>query len=94
MRTNRLWRYMVGLSPRLSETVLEENDTRFSIDVSTTRSRRYLLLTSASETTTAVRFLSAAEPQGAANCRVQRCNCLRVAAAPRVKGGLPYPTLN
>ena len=67
MRTNRLWRYTVGLSPRLAEAVFVENDTRFSIDVSTTRSRRFLLLTSASETTSAVRFLSAAEPQGAAN---------------------------
>ena len=65
MRTNRLWRYTLGLSPRLAEAVFEENDTRFSIDVSITRSRRFLLLTAASETTTAVRFLSAAEPQGA-----------------------------
>lgn len=64
MRTSRLWRYTVGLSPRLAEAVFVENDTRFSIDVSTTRSRRFLLLTSASETTTAVHFLSAAEPQG------------------------------
>ena len=66
MRTNRLWRYTVGLSPRLAEAVVEENDTRFSIDVSVTRSRRFLLLTSASETTSAARFLPAAEPQGMA----------------------------
>ena len=67
MRANRLWRYALGLSPRLAEVVFEENDTRFSIDVSSTRSRRFLLLTSASEKTTSVRSLSAAEPQGVSN---------------------------
>ena len=65
MRTNRLWRYTLGLSPRLAEAVHQENDTRFSLDISVTRSRRFLLLTSTSVTTTAVRFLPAAEPQGA-----------------------------
>ena len=75
MRTNRLWRYTLGLSPRLAEAVFEENDTRFSIDVSVTRSRRFLLLTSASETTSAVRFLSAAEPQGAAHPNLESSSC-------------------
>ena len=72
MRTNRLWRYTLGLSPRLAEVVLEENNTRFGIDVGTTRSRRFLLLTSASETMTAVRFLPAAEPQGTPNVQHRR----------------------
>ncbi|KAK9822184.1 hypothetical protein WJX81_008194 [Elliptochloris bilobata] len=64
LRTHRLWRYTLGLSPRLATVVYEENNTRFSIDVGVTRSQRFLLLTTSSETTAAVRYLPASDPQG------------------------------
>jgi protease II len=65
-RTNRLWRWTRGAPTGEAELVYEEADPQFSIGLSLTRSRRFLLLAIASETTAAARFLPAAEPQGAA----------------------------
>ncbi len=57
-RAYRLYRHLLG--GRRDRIIYEEHDERFSIAVEITRSRTYLLLTSASATTSEVRFLDAA----------------------------------
>ena len=59
-RSYRLFRHALG--EREDELVYEEQDERFSIHVGRTRSRRFLLLVSASHTTSETRFLSADRP--------------------------------
>jgi oligopeptidase B len=59
-RSYRLFRHALG--EREDELVYEEQDERFSIHVGRTRSRRFLLLLSASHTTSETRFLSADRP--------------------------------
>jgi oligopeptidase B len=61
----RLWRHRLG-TPVASDVMLyEEKDERFRIGVERTRSRKMLLLTSASHTASEVRFLDATRPTGA-----------------------------
>jgi oligopeptidase B len=61
-RPHRLMRHLVG---RLEDEVLyEESDALFRLWVTRSRSREFLFTTSASATTTEVRFLRAAEPGG------------------------------
>jgi oligopeptidase B len=61
-RQHRLFRYRLG--DRTSDLVFEEGDAAFSVSVSRTRSRAYLLVDVASLTTSEVRFLDAGEPEG------------------------------
>jgi oligopeptidase B len=62
-RSYRLYRHVIG-SGEPDELLYEETDERFRIGVERTRSGGFLLLTSASHTTSEVRFLSASEPNG------------------------------
>ena len=62
-------------TPSKDELIYEETDERFELDVSRTRSDRYLLVSSHSHTTSEVRYLAASSPRGE----------LRV-IAPRVAG--------
>ncbi len=64
-RPYRLYRHTLGADPKADALVYEEKDEGFVINVDRTRSRGYLLLTSASSTTSEVRYLRAAEPTGA-----------------------------
>ena len=57
----RLYRHTVGREGA-DELVYEEKDEMFGIGVERTRSRGYILLTSASHTTSEVRYLSADKP--------------------------------
>ena len=62
-RSHRLHRHVLGESgPDL--LLYEETDERFHVNIERTRSGRYLLLTSASHTTSEVRFLRADDPFG------------------------------
>ena len=59
-RACRVWRRVIGDS---GETLIyEENDARFSVSVSDSRSRGYIFITSHSATTSEVRFVRADEP--------------------------------
>jgi oligopeptidase B len=63
-RPCRLYRHTVGTNPDSDSLVYYEPDESFFLDVSRTRSRRYLLLDIASHSTSEVRFLNADDPGG------------------------------
>jgi oligopeptidase B len=62
-RSYRLYRHVLGSSDP-DALLYEETDERFHVEIGRTRSREYLLLTSASHTASEVRFLRAADPFG------------------------------
>lgn len=62
-RSYRLYRHVLG-SGDPDALLYEETDERFGLEIARTRSRGYLLLTSASHTASEVRFLRAADPFG------------------------------
>ena len=62
-RSYRLYRHVLGSSDP-DALLYEEADERFHVEIERTRSRGYLLLTSASHTASEVRFLRAADPYG------------------------------
>ena len=62
-RSHRLYRHALGVSGP-DALLYEETDERFHVEVARTRSDGYLLLTSASHTTSEVRFLRAGDPFG------------------------------
>jgi oligopeptidase B len=61
-RPHRLWRHTLGASA--DSLVYEERDERFSVSVSRTRSRQWLVMNVGSLTTTEVRVLGATDPAG------------------------------
>ena len=61
-RSNQLWKH--SLEQRRDTLVYEEQDERFRVRVSLTRSRAYLLLSSSSHTASEVRYLPADRPHG------------------------------
>jgi oligopeptidase B len=61
-RPFRLYRHTRGRSP--DELLFEEKDEMFELSVSRTRSRGYVLLTSASHTASEVRYVAASAPAG------------------------------
>jgi len=62
-RSHRLYRHTLG-SNQPDALLYEERDERFRVDIERTRSGALLLLTIASHTTSEVRFLTAAQPDG------------------------------
>jgi oligopeptidase B len=62
-RSHRLHRHEIG-SNEADTLVYEETDERFRIEIERTRSGAYLLMTSASHTTSEVRFLRTDQPLG------------------------------
>ena len=63
-RQYRLYRHKVGTDTKNDDLVYEEKDERFDIGVERTRSQRYLILVSASHTTSEARYLNASNPTG------------------------------
>jgi oligopeptidase B len=63
-RQYRLYRHKLGDEVGNDELVYEEKDERFNIRAERSRSRQYIFLTSASHTTSEVRYLEAANPTG------------------------------
>jgi oligopeptidase B len=61
-RSHRLYRHILGAAAP-DALLYEEHDERFRIEIERTRSGAFLLLTSASHTTSEVRYLSAAQPK-------------------------------
>ncbi len=62
-RSHRLYRHSAG-SGEADALIYEETDERFRIEIERTRSGAFLLLVIASHTTSEVRFLPAAQPNG------------------------------
>jgi oligopeptidase B len=62
-RPCRLYRHVLGNDPSQDQLVYYEPDASFFLDVSRTRSRRYVLLDLSSHSTSEVRFLSADHPE-------------------------------
>ncbi len=63
-RQFQLYRHIVGTSHEQDVLVYEEGDERFNVGAGKTRDGRYLLLESASHTTTEERYLPADDPTG------------------------------
>jgi oligopeptidase B len=63
-RPCRLYRHTIGTSPTTDVLVYFEPEESFFLDISRTRSRRYLLLDATSHSTSEVRFLDADDPEG------------------------------
>ena len=62
-RAHRLYRHLTG-SEEPDALIYEEADERFRVEIERTRSGAFLLLVIASHTTSEVRFLPAAQPNG------------------------------
>jgi oligopeptidase B len=63
-RQHQLWRHTLGTPHSSDVLVLDEPDERFNIGVGRTRDGAFLILESASHTTSEARFLSAEDPLG------------------------------
>ncbi len=63
-RPYRVWRHMIGTPASKDVLVFEETDAKFNVGVGLTRSKRYLMVESASSLTSEIRMLDAAEPAG------------------------------
>jgi oligopeptidase B len=63
-RQYRVYRHQVGADPAQDELIFEEADERFDLHVLKALSGKYLFLDSASHTTSEIRYLPAAQPQG------------------------------
>ena len=63
-RHYRLYRHKLGTDSKNDDLVYEEKDERFNIGAEKSRSRKYILLVSASHTTSEFRYLDAGNPAG------------------------------
>ena len=77
-RSYRLYRHVLGTPKDADALVYEEKDERFSLKVSRTRSKDYLLLTSGSHTASEVRFVAATTPDAPLRVIADRRDCTRV----------------
>ncbi|RCK81391.1 MAG: Protease II [Candidatus Ozemobacter sibiricus] len=64
LRPWRVYRHVLGDDPARDVLIHEETDDRFNVGVTTTKDRRFLLITSDSNTTSEVRVLDADRPAG------------------------------
>jgi oligopeptidase B len=65
MRPYQIWRHRLGTSPEDDLRVLSEDDERFFLNVSSTRSGRWIVITAASKTSGESFILGADDPEGA-----------------------------
>ncbi len=63
-RPYRVWRHAIGTPASDDVLVFEEPDAKFNVGVGLTRSKRYLVIASASSLTSEIRLLDAANPTG------------------------------
>ena len=62
MRPFQVWRHTLGNPTEDDVLVMQEDDERFELSVEPTKSERYVVLTSASQVTSEIRFLPCDEP--------------------------------
>ncbi len=65
MRPYQIWRHRLGSPPADDELVLTEDDERFYLDVSATRSEQWVVITAASKTSGEVWLIPADDPTAA-----------------------------
>jgi oligopeptidase B len=63
-RPYRVWRHVIGTAAADDVLVFEESDEKFNVGVGLTRSKRYLMIASASSLTSEWRLLDATSPYG------------------------------
>jgi len=63
-RPYRVWRHIVGTPASQDVVVYQEDDEKFNVGVGLSRSRRYLMIGSASSLTSEIRMLDATNPVG------------------------------
>ena len=63
-RPYRVWRHIVGTPASEDVIVYQEDDDKFNVGVGLSRSKRYLMIGSASSLTSEIRLLDAASPMG------------------------------
>jgi oligopeptidase B len=63
-RPYRVWRHTIGTAASEDVLVFEETDPKYNVGVGLTRSKRYLMIGSASALTSEIRILDAADPTG------------------------------
>ena len=63
-RPYRVWRHVVGTPASQDVVVYQEDDEKFNVGVGLSRSKRYLMIGSASSLTSEIRLLDAANPTG------------------------------
>jgi oligopeptidase B len=61
-RSDKLHRHVIGSDAAKDPLVYEEKDQMFNVDLDRTRSKAFILVTSASRTTSEVRFIDAGKP--------------------------------
>ena len=59
VRGYKVMRHMLGTDPKMDPSVFEEKDNTFGVSINKTNSKKYILITSNSTTTTEVRYLDA-----------------------------------
>jgi oligopeptidase B len=59
VRGYKVMRHMLGTDPKIDPSVFEEKDNTFGVSINKTNSKKYILITSNSTTTTEVRYLDA-----------------------------------
>ena len=64
LRSDRVYRHVIGADPAQDVLVYEEKDPEFDCHVGKTRSRRYLVIDSSQTLSSEVRFLDASRPEG------------------------------
>ena len=69
MRPYQIWRHRLGTPVERRRLVIEEPDERFYLGVAATRSEQWIVITSASKTSTEVRVIPAADPTADAGAR-------------------------
>ena len=63
MRPYQVWRHRLGTAVDADILVLQEDDERFELNVESSKSEAYVLITSASQVTSECRFLRSDEPE-------------------------------
>ena len=63
LRSDRIYRHVLGTDPAQDVLVYEEKDPEFQVQVARTRSRKYLLLASTQTLTSEYRYIDAAKPE-------------------------------
>lgn len=64
LRQHQIWRHIVGTDPASDQLVYQEDDETFSVYISKTKSKKYLMLVSAQTITHEYRYLDADNPGG------------------------------
>jgi oligopeptidase B len=63
MRPWQVWRHRLGSTPETADVLIyQEDDERFFLDLSLSRSRRYVVIHTASKTTSEARWIDAGDP--------------------------------